>query len=218
MLYGKHGNFFEINAAQPPLLTKAVTDAGTAYDTIAFSQLILVIAHGSSACLRCYIKGDATLWLYRVSLGVMPGFVGKNGVSASKKEGDGCTPAGLFRLVHAFGVKEKPYTKAAYISFTENSYWVVDALSCYNNTWFEGRQNDGWSSAERLADYPREYAYAVIIEYNTAERTPGRGSAVFLHCGNRPTAGCVAIPEPALLNILKWLDPDKSPGILITGT
>ncbi len=218
MLYGKNGNFFEINTAQPSLPAKVVTDMGTAFDAVDFSQLILVLAHGSSAYLRCYDKVVATQWRLREALGVIAGFVGRNGVTASKKEGDGCTPVGLFKLGHAFGIKEKPDTKAAYRSITENSYWVDDTHSCYYNTWFEGQQNDGWSSAEHLADYPREYAYAVVVEYNTAERLPGKGSAVFLHCGNRPTAGCVAIPEPALLNILKWLDPEKAPGILIRGT
>jgi L,D-peptidoglycan transpeptidase YkuD (ErfK/YbiS/YcfS/YnhG family) len=54
-----------------------------------------------------------------------------------------------------------------------------------------------------------------VIEYNTRPAVPGRGSAIFLHCGNQPTAGCVAVPESAMLDILSWLDPAKTPVIWI---
>jgi L,D-peptidoglycan transpeptidase YkuD (ErfK/YbiS/YcfS/YnhG family) len=136
---------------------------------------------------------------------------GQNGINESKKEGDGCTPAGLFRLGHAFGIREKPETKMSYLKVTADSFWWDDAASPHYNTWVEGMIIDGWQSAERLLDYPREYSYGVVIEYNTAERMPGKGSAVFLHCGSKPTSGCVAVPEAALLRILKWLDPEKRP-------
>lgn len=209
------GSVLESVEHSAPLLTKAVTDAGTAFESIPFSQLILVLAHGSSADLRCYEKGYSAVWQLRESLGVMSGFVGRNGVSVSKKEGDGCSPAGLFRLGDAFGTVEKPETKMAYRRITENSFWVDDPSSCHYNTWVEGEHKADWSSAEHLSDYPGEYAYAVVIEYNTSAQTPGKGSAVFLHCGHRPTSGCIAVPEPTLLHILKWLEPEKSPGILI---
>jgi L,D-peptidoglycan transpeptidase YkuD (ErfK/YbiS/YcfS/YnhG family) len=44
----------------------------------------------------------------------MRGYVGKNGVASRKREGDGKTPAGLFRLGTAFGVREKPDTRMSY--------------------------------------------------------------------------------------------------------
>ena len=50
-----------------------------------------------------------------------------------------------------------------------------------------------------------------MIAYNRAH-VPGRGSAIFLHVGARgPTAGCVALPVRELLELLRWLEPARSP-------
>lgn len=196
-----------------PLL-RAIAAAGRTQAGIHSAQLVHVSVLPVSAELRCFERGGSE-WLPIDTIGSLSGHIGKNGISSSKKEGDGYTPAGLFKLGHAFGIREKPETKMTYRKVTKDSFWVDDPASRFYNMWIEGRQYADWSSAERLSDYPREYAYAVIIEYNTAERLPGRGSAVFLHCGNSPTSGCIAVPEQALLKILKWLDPGKSPVILI---
>ena len=90
-----------------------------------------------------------------------------------------------------------------------------DPSSPQYNRWVEAPVSAGWTSAEHLIDYPLEYACAVVIEYNTQELVPGRGSAIFLHCGSRPTSGCVAVQEADLLRILRWLDPAKQPEIFI---
>ena len=59
------------------------------------------------------------------------------------------------------------------------------------------------------------YRYAAVIAYNTA-RTPGLGSAIFLHVGTgSSTAGCVSLPQRRLLAVLKWLKPGRSPRIKI---
>ena len=45
---------------------------------------------------------------------------------------------------------------------------------------------------------------------------PGRGSGIFLHASTgRPTLGCVSLPLPQLLTILRWLRPAKEPLIVI---
>ena len=199
---------------QPPELLRAAAYAGVSPGAIPASQLLLVTGNASEAILRCYDKRDNGVW--HPVLGAVAGHVGKNGVTRDKNEGDGCTPAGLYRLGHAFGCREKPVTKMIYRSVTENSRWVDDPKSSRYNTWAESGDNSDWSSAERLSDYPDSYAYAVVIAYNTAHISPGKGSAVFLHCGLWPTSGCVAVPEDTLLKMLRWLDPDKSPGILIS--
>lgn len=188
--------------------------AGLPPEEIDAAQLLIVTAQGVSAELCCLEKNGST-WSRNDTIGIIAGHIGKNGLSTSKKEGDGCTPAGLFRLGYAFGIREQPEIKMAYRRITKDSYWVDDPDSRFYNMWIEGRQYADWTSAERLSDYQREYAYAVIIEYNIPERLPGKGSAIFLHCGDRPTSGCIAVPEPELLTILKWLDPSRFPKILI---
>ena len=55
--------------------------------------------------------------------------------------------------------------------------------------------------------------YGAVIAYNTA-RTPGLGSAIFLHINiGTPTAGCVMLPVGELLKVLRWLNPAASPRI-----
>lgn len=201
---------------QPPILEQAVMNAGLSFKNIEFSQLIHAAAEYSTVKIRCYDKDERGIWHLNKFLGINSGFAGRNGVSSFKREGDGCTPAGLYRLGYAFGSKEKPETKMMYRKVTENSFWVDDPSSRHYNAWVEGKDNADWTSAERLSDYKDSYDYAVVIEYNTSARIPGKGSAVFFHCGAHPTSGCIAMPEAELLKTLKWLDPDKAPGILIT--
>jgi L,D-peptidoglycan transpeptidase YkuD (ErfK/YbiS/YcfS/YnhG family) len=59
------------------------------------------------------------------------------------------------------------------------------------------------------------YDFGVVIGYNTA-RTPGLGSAIFLHLNiGIATAGCVTLPEAELLPLLRWLNPARSPRIMM---
>ena len=59
------------------------------------------------------------------------------------------------------------------------------------------------------------YRYGVVIAYNTA-RTPGRGSAIFMHVAHTgATSGCASLPESELLAVLRWLDPRDAPRIIM---
>ena len=59
------------------------------------------------------------------------------------------------------------------------------------------------------------YDHGAVIAYNSA-RTPGLGSAIFLHVSaGGATAGCVSLPAGQLVEILRWLDPARSPRIAI---
>jgi L,D-peptidoglycan transpeptidase YkuD (ErfK/YbiS/YcfS/YnhG family) len=201
---------------QPPLLTQAVLKAGLSFEDLNFSQLVLVSAAGSNAEIYCYDKGRDGLWTFNKTTGYIKGYVGKNGVSSNKSEGDNCTPAGLFGLGYAFGNSAKPATGLEFRAVTKESYWVDDPNSLYYNQWVEGKQNADWHSAEHLSDSKSYYAYAVVVDYNMAPDTvPGKGSAIFLHCKTEPTTGCVAAPQDSILKILKWLSEEKKPGILI---
>ena len=63
--------------------------------------------------------------------------------------------------------------------------------------------------------YVSAYGWGAVIAYNTA-RTPGLGSAIFLHLATAAsTAGCVALPRDQLLSLLRWLDPARQPRIAI---
>ncbi len=201
---------------QPPLLSQCILSAGLSFDSFAFSQLILVRADGSNADIYCYEKNDNGLWKLNDDLGYIAGYAGRNGVSTDKREGDGCTPGGLYRLGYAFGNKPQPPTGMAYRAITADSLWIDDPNSKYYNQWVEGMDGADWTSCEHLATNIVSYAYAVVVEYNTPPDTiAGKGSAIFFHIGNKPSSGCVVVTEETLLSILKWLSADENPSVLI---
>ena len=60
------------------------------------------------------------------------------------------------------------------------------------------------------------HALAVVGEYNYGqEAEPGKGSAIFLHVGDEPTSGCIALEKANLTALVQWLDEDASPRIVI---
>jgi L,D-peptidoglycan transpeptidase YkuD (ErfK/YbiS/YcfS/YnhG family) len=181
-----------------------------------YSQLLLVASNGTQAEIFCYEKDESGSWSIAGELGGITGFVGRNGVCAQKREGDDCTPEGLYRVGFAFGNNDSPPTGLTYRKVTDQSFWVDDPDSLYYNQWVEGEENKDWDSAERLWESKRAYAYAAVIEYNMgADTVPGKGSAIFLHCGTLPTSGCIAVSEPDILRLLQWFSADKEPHILI---
>lgn len=61
------------------------------------------------------------------------------------------------------------------------------------------------------------YRLGVVVDYNARRPAAGRGSCIFLHVWNGPrsfTAGCTAMAEPALAEIVRWLDPRRSPALV----
>ena len=204
---------------QPILLTKYISNSSLSFNSLNFLQLILVVADGSEASVYCYNKLESGIWNLENSLNrnsePIAGHVGKNGVSSAKSEGDGYTPLGLYPLGFAFGIDKEPDTMMEYKLITKSSYWIDDPESPYYNKWVEGYKSSEWNSAEKLWEHTSSYAYAIVINYNMNPIEAGKGSAIFIHCGDRPTAGCVSVSQQNLLQILKWLDPNKLPYIFI---
>lgn len=132
-------------------------------------------------------------------------FLGRNGVTINKKEGDLKTPIGTFNLGIVFGMHDiQKELKIPYMQINKDLYWVDDVNSRYYNQLVDIQKiSKDWKSAEHLSDYPRQYEYAMEIKTNP-ENIPGNGSAIFLHCSvQKPTAGCVAIEKEKMLEILK---------------
>ena len=198
---------------QPPLLERLATERGVSLDKLSCDQLVLVAASGSSCRLYAYERGSDGIWVKVLGTS---GHVGKNGVTDSKREGDKKTPAGLYALGFAFGHDDNPNPDYPFRAITSDSYWVDDPDSSHYNQWVEGAADKDWSSAENLGRIKTEYALAVVVEYNYGSSTvAGKGSAIFLHVGSESTSGCIAIPKSDLKSLIKWLDDDKSPHILI---
>ena len=144
--------------------------------------------------------------------GPWPAWVGYAGFAPpdEKREGDGRTPSGTFGFDFLFGVEPDPGVAMPYRRVTGPSIvWDDVPSSPSYNQWVDG------GTGEAMYVTP-VYDYGAVIAYNTAARTPGLGSAIFLHVSKgAPTAGCVSLPVDRLLAVLRWLDPARSPVIVM---
>jgi len=143
------------------------------------------------------------------------GNVGRTGFVYNKVESDGHTPIGIFSLGTAFGRNSNPGTAMNYRQSTPNDFWIDDANSSLYNMWQKGPASGRWTSAEKM--YIPQYNYGFVINYNTANRVPGKGSAIFFHVWSGPgqgTAGCIATSQTNVTSILNWLNPSKNPVII----
>ncbi len=212
------------------LLEKWLTAEGLSYadlDARNCGQLLLVSAQetdGVQTLAVCYERQPDGSWQPAGRLGRMNGHVGYNGIQHNRKRFTYRSPAGLWGLGIAFGNAEKPEgLKMPWRDVTPNSEWVGDADSLYFNTWQERGDPallEDWNheDGEHLQDYTELYAYAVAVLYNTPPYTiPERGCAIFLHCSEGGTGGCIGLQREDMLRVLLWLDPEKSPCILVTG-
>ena len=127
--------------------------------------------------------------------------LGPAGVTFTKREGDGATPAGRFAFLSAYyrsgasamlprGLARQPVRRA--------TIWC-DAVghALYNRA---GRLPFS-ASHERLWRDDRVYDLVIVLDYNIRPRAQGRGSAIFFHLTRTPPApiaGCVAISAAAM--------------------
>lgn len=156
---------------------------------------------------------------WRQVLDPMKAVVGRNGFApqGEKREGDGRTPSGRFRLGTAFGYAPSVNTKMPYRQALSDDLWVDDPGAPDYNRWVRQSETRA-ASYEKMKRDDDLYKYGIVIEYNTDPVLPGHGSAIFLHIRaghNRATAGCVAVSEEDILKLLDWLDPAARPVIII---
>ena len=185
-------------------------------------QVILVTAGQPSA-----INATVELWkkanegaveVWRQDSAPIAAVVGRSGLAPAgqKREGDGRTPSGTFAVYRAFGYEEPVKTELEYHPVTAEDFWVDDPASVWYNQWVTGEVPAVSHEVLRRAD--DLYKYAIIVEYNTDPVIPGNGSAIFIHvwrAADHPTAGCVAVAEADLLNILGWLKLNDNPQVII---
>ncbi|HZS65458.1 MAG TPA: L,D-transpeptidase family protein [Xanthobacteraceae bacterium] len=140
----------------------------------------------------------------------LPVALGRGGIRADKREGDGGTPRGRFRLVRLWWRADRgppPRTLLPLRPITRSDGWCENpADRRYNKpiTVPEG------AAADRLWRADRLYDLIIELDHNTRPRVAGRGSAVFIHVarqGFKPTAGCVALDAGALRRLLGRLSP-----------
>ncbi|MFZ0776018.1 MAG: L,D-transpeptidase family protein [Xanthobacteraceae bacterium] len=136
--------------------------------------------------------------------------LGRGGIKASKREGDGGTPAGRFRPVRLWWRPDRlprPRTLLPVRGIGGNDAWCEDPTDRRYNRAFRKSAN---GPGDRLRRDDGLYDLIVEIDHNTRPRVAGRGSAVFIHVardGFAPTAGCVGLRRNALLKLVRSLSP-----------
>lgn len=202
-------------------------------------QAIVVTGRSSGssyATLRAYGRGDDGRWR-----GIFPAMAARNGYggwvwAARRVQDTGTTPIGTFRITEAYGLAADPGARLPYRRLDRNDYWAGDRNDPPTYNVFQPVAGPGrtWrtSQAERMADYPRQYAYLAVIDFNRPASTSwnavrhqyeakvpavaGRGSAIFLHAsGKGSTAGCVSVGSAGMISLLRWLDPAQHPRIVM---
>jgi L,D-peptidoglycan transpeptidase YkuD (ErfK/YbiS/YcfS/YnhG family) len=148
-------------------------------------------------------------WLTAAGLTV-PVALGRGGIKADKREGDGGTPRGTFRPRQLWWRADRhprPKTLLPIRAIRPEDAWCEDPASRHYN---QAMRLDGDQSGGRLTRTDHLYDFIVEIDHNTSPRIAGRGSAVFLHLARpdfSPTAGCVSMTRSAMLRLLERLGP-----------
>lgn len=143
-------------------------------------------------------------------------YIGKNGITTDKKEGDNCTPVGKFSLGIMLGTHPSIFNeKYKYKKINPNMYWVDDINSKHYNQLVDiSNIEKDWTTAEHLIEYPIQYEYLIEIKTNP-NNIPNKGSAIFLHCSNKNfTHGCIAINRTDMFNLVNNIDDDTKIDII----
>lgn len=183
-------------------------------------QLVTVearVARATYAELRTW-KRSGACWV--AAAGPYAARLGKNGLSSSRREGDGTTPTGTYRIGRTmYGNEPNPGVRFRYRRLRCGDWWDEDPSSPTYNTFQHvrcGTKPPFGGGSEGMWQQPRPYPFLAVIEYNTRPVVPGRGSGIFLHAQTgAPTIGCISLRKDQLRAVLRWLRPADAPAIVI---
>jgi L,D-peptidoglycan transpeptidase YkuD (ErfK/YbiS/YcfS/YnhG family) len=140
----------------------------------------------------------------------LPVALGRGGIKANKREGDGGTPRGTFRMKRLWWRADRhprPATALPLRQIAPDDGWCEDPRDRHYN---QPVKVPAGSTADRLARLDHLYDFIIEIDHNTRPRVAGRGSAVFIHVardGFKPTAGCIALTTKSLRRLLARIGP-----------
>lgn len=134
--------------------------------------------------------------------------LGKGGIKALKREGDGATPLARMRLLSCYVRAEHLVSKVTLLPIGRISptlgWCEVPGDRNYNRPVAlpYGAAHETMKRADRL------YDIVVVMDWNIRPRRRNGGSAIFFHVardGMTPTEGCVALPSDVMRRLLPRL-------------
>ncbi len=141
--------------------------------------------------------------------------LGKGGIKAIKREGDGATPLASMRLLYAHAHRDRPRPLVSGL--------LLKRIGA-DNGWCDAPEDRNYNrpvplpykaSHERMRRDDHLYDVVIILDSNIRPRKRGMGSAIFFHLarpGYLPTEGCVAVSR----RDMDWLLPRLSPKTMLT--
>lgn len=153
--------------------------------------------------------GDPSKGILNAQGAIFPCALGRGGISARKREGDGATPLARMRLLCGY-LRDRRFARRSGLPLkpiTPDLGWCeVPADRNYNRP----VRMPYAASHERMRRGDDLYDACIVLDWNIRPRTRGRGSAIFFHLarpGFAPTAGCVAVTHAVMRRLLPRLSP-----------
>lgn len=138
----------------------------------------------------------------------LPAAIGRSGISARKREGDGATPLASMVLLDGYVRRDHgavPASPLTLRSIRANDLWC-DAP--FHPSYNRPVRAPFGASHEEMRRSDGLYDICLVLDWNIRMRRQGAGSAIFFHLikgDYEPTAGCVAIARRDMLRLLPHL-------------
>lgn len=166
---------------------------------------------GAAGLSRLVVRprpGVPTQGLLQAGQNVFPCALGRGGISANKREGDGATPLGVMRLLGG-------YFRNDHIRIG-GTRLVMEAIRS-DLGWCEVPDDRNYNrpvkmpyaaSHETMRRADELYDYCIVLDWNIVPRRRRGGSAIFFHLARpdfSPTQGCVAVSAQVMARLLPHL-------------
>lgn len=136
--------------------------------------------------------------------------LGRSGLSAFKREGDGATPIATMAVLSGYWRADRgrrPACRLPMQPIGDHLLWCdAPRHPLYNRPSRLGLT----ASHERMARADSLYDICMVLDFNIRRRARGLGSAIFFHLardGYQPTEGCIAISRRDMERVLACLRP-----------
>ena len=146
--------------------------------------------------------------LLRAGGRTFPCALGRSGISAFKREGDGATPLAAMRLLSGQVRADRTMARRSGLQLKairpDDGWCDAPAHGAYNRP----VRLPFPASHECMMRADRLYDHCLVMDWNITARRRHRGSAIFLHVakeGFAPTQGCIAIAPSLMRRLLPHL-------------